>query len=217
MTPPLARFHFLRFAAARLALALLAGFAIAGSSVAQETVPLEERGYALGDIILGDENAPVTVIEYVSFTCSHCATFHTESYPDLKSQYIDTGKVNYIIREVYFDGLGLLAARLARCGGEAGYYDLADVILKTQHEWVQDPNPVDALYRTALRTGVPTSRLESCVTDREFAESLVADFQEIVEAGGVQSTPTFFIGDQRIEGARPFSEIAAAIEEELNR
>ncbi len=185
------------------------------TDTAQTETPLEERGYALGDVMLGDASAPLTVYEYVSFTCNHCAAFHANSYPSFKEQYIDTGRVNYVIRDVYFDQYSLLAGRIARCGGDSGYYVLADAILKRHGEWTRAEDPGVALSEVALKEGLPATRLRSCLEDREFAEQLVETFKGNVERDEVESTPTFLIGDQRVVGNKPFEEFAETLEAEL--
>ena len=91
----------------------------------------------MGDVVMGNEDATVTVIEYASFTCPHCASFHRDTWPQFKEAYIDTGKVRFIMREVYFDRFGLWASMTARCGGADAFYPLADVFLKKQHEWAR--------------------------------------------------------------------------------
>lgn len=182
---------------------------------ASET-PLEDRGYALGDVKLGNADAPLTVIEYASFTCGHCATFHADAYPLLKERYIDSGKVAYVIRDVYFDQYGLLAGRIARCTGDSGFHLLADAILDSQNDWIRADDPGVALYRVALREGVPPTRLRDCLEDREYALALVESFKDNADRDEIESTPTFLIGDQRLVGARSFEEIAAIIDEELD-
>ena len=184
-------------------------------SGASEGAPLEERGYALGDIVLGSDDAPVTVIEYYSPTCPHCGSFHVNTYPRLKSEYIDTGKVRFIAREVYFDQVGLLAGRIARCGGPEPYYALVDVILGSQSQWGRDSDPVDALVQTILKTGFPTARLRECLLDREYGIHLVNTAKALAEDDKIQSTPTFLVGDETVNGAVPFETIAEIIEGEL--
>ncbi len=93
----------------------------------------------MGDVVLGDDAAPVTVIEYASFTCGHCAAFHVDTWPQFRAEYIDTGKVRFILREVYFDRFGLWASMTARCGGAAAFYPMADQFLKKQHVWARAP------------------------------------------------------------------------------
>lgn len=198
------------------AIALTVVIASASWSLAQDDAkPLAERGYAIGDIVLGDDSAKLTMIEYVSFTCPHCASFHADSFPRLKADYIDTGKIRFIAREVYFDGEGLLAARIARCAGPESYYELYDTILADQEKWIRESDIGRALYRTAVRAGMPASRIKTCVDDEEFALSLVETYKTQSAADGVDSTPTFFIGDERVQGARPYEEFVEVIEAQL--
>ena len=93
-------------------------------------------GVDLEEMILGDVNAPVTIVEYASFTCPHCKDFHLQSFIKLKKEYISTGKVKFIFREVYFDRYGLWAGMVARCGGSKSYFGLVDMIFEKQSEWV---------------------------------------------------------------------------------
>ena len=147
--------------------------AVAGlGAAAAATVPalpafaqsLEEKGYVIGDVLMGDENAPVTVIEYASLTCPHCAAFHQTTWEPFKTDFIDTGKVRFIMREVYFDQFGLWGAMLARSAGEANYYRVIDMLLYRQREWYQNhvrayqqtknPRPiVDSLMQIGRLTG----------------------------------------------------------------
>lgn len=185
------------------------------ASAQPEIAPLEDRGYALEDVVLGSDDAPVTVVEYYSPTCPHCGSFHENAFPQLKSEYIDTGKVRFIAREVYFDQVGLLAGRIARCGGSEPYYKLFDVILGSLDEWGRDSNPAQALLDTVVKAGFPTARLQTCLDDREYAIHLVDRAKMHGDADEIESTPTFIIGDQTVRGAVPFEEIAAVIEEAL--
>ena len=203
------------FAASVFAASLSALTTAKAEETAAGLPPLEERGYVLGDVFLGDENAPVTIIEYLSFTCSHCATYHADSFPQVKANYIDAGKVRYIFREVYFDAVGLLAARIARCTGPQGYFTLADEILNSQYEWMRAEDIPLELVRTVLRAGVPATRLKSCLEDREFALVLVDAYKDHIARDAINSTPTFLIGGTRVEGAQPYARIATVIEEAL--
>ena len=200
-----------------LAIALLTGPALGQDSgqTDAELPPLAERGYALGDIILGDPDAPVTLFEYYSPTCSHCGNFHRDTFPQVKSEYIDTGQIRFVAREVYFDQVGVLAGRIARCAGPDSYYPLIDLVLNTQESWSRDSEPANALVDTVLRAGFPTSRLRDCLADREYGIHLVDESLAITEAEGIRSTPTFIIEGRTVNGAVPFAEIAEAIEAAL--
>ncbi len=205
-----------RTAAAALLISLLAGPAALGQDTSEDgSPPLEDRGYALEDVVLGSDDAPLTMIEYYSPTCPHCGAFHVNTFPQVKSEYIDTGKVRYIAREVYFDQVGLLAGRVARCGGPGPYYDLVDVILGSQEQWGRDSDPATALVETVLKTGFPTARLKECVLDREYGIRLVDDAMANAEIDEIQSTPTFLIGNEVVNGAVGFERIAEVIEGEL--
>jgi protein-disulfide isomerase len=138
-----------------------------------------------GDFSLGSPDAKVKIVEYASFTCSHCANFHAAVFKDLKRDYIDTGKVHFTLREVYFDRYGLWAAMVARCGGELRYFGIHDMLFDKQAEWAgaQDPAQVVAnLKAIGLSAGLEAS-----------AEALIARFEKNMAADGVQGTPTIFI------------------------
>ncbi len=171
--------------------------------------------YALGDIALGDPNAPLTVYEYASFTCPHCAAFQENTFPEFKKQYIDTGKVRYILREVYFDQYGLWASMVARCGGEQGFYPMVDAFLSTQSTWTRAPDIGNAIQQVGRRAGLPAERLQQCLSDREFAKTLLETYQKNRDADDVQSTPTFVINGETHSGDMNFEAFSALIDKSL--
>jgi protein-disulfide isomerase len=147
----------------------------------------------------GAEDAPVTVIEYGSFTCPHCADWHEESYPRLKADYIDTGKVRFVFREVYFDRPGLWASMIARCGGEMRFFGIHDLIYAEQSEWIGDGQPAtiaDNLRRLGRTAGLDDAALEACLSDEARAQALVAWFEGNMEADAIQGTPTFIVNGE---------------------
>ncbi|MEM9430056.1 MAG: DsbA family protein [Pseudomonadota bacterium] len=147
----------------------------------------------------GDPDAPVTVIEYASFTCPHCASFHAQVYPDIRANFIDTGKVRFVMREVYFDRYGLWAGMLARCGGEMRYFGIVDLIFQTQAQWTRagdDRAVIGALYGLGRQAGLTDAEMEGCLQDQEFAEALVAEYQKNSEADNVRGTPSFKINGE---------------------
>ncbi|MFD1913243.1 DsbA family protein [Halodurantibacterium flavum] len=152
------------------------------------------------DMALGDENAPVTLIEYASFTCPHCASFHATVLPELRANYIDTGKVRYVHREVYFDRYGLWAAMVARCGGEMRYFGLADRIYSTQRDWTasNDPSVVaENLRRIGRSAGMNDAQLDACLQDGDMAQAMVAVYQTNADADDVRATPTLIINGEK--------------------
>lgn len=148
------------------------------------------------DFSIGVADAKVKMVEYASFTCPHCATFHAEAFAKLKAEYIDTGKVLFTLREVYFDRYGLWAAMVARCGGDMKYFYIHDILFETQKEWAasDDPNVVVASLKKIARTaGMEDATVDACLKDTATAEAMVARFQTNMAADGVEGTPTIFI------------------------
>ena len=206
--------------------------AVLGGALALAATPalaqdaLEDRGYALGDVVLGDPDAPVTIIEYASLTCGHCANFHRNSYPQIKADYIDSGKAKMVIREIFFDQFGLWSAMIARCGGEAGYHMMIDMFLNRQRDWYQvhipaynqtkNPQPmIDDMMKIGRLAGLSNERMNACLSDQDYLERMVTDFQTYSSEDGVRSTPTFLINGERVEGAIGATEMARIIEGKL--
>jgi len=154
----------------------------------------------LGDKILGSETAPVTLVEYASMTCSHCANFHATVYPTLKSKYIDTGKVRFVFREFPLDAVATGAFMLARCAPADKYFQMIDVLFEQQKNWAFTKEPAKGLLAIAKQAGFTQQSFETCLTDNKLADSI----QEVARRGnekfGVNSTPTFFVNGQVVRG-----------------
>lgn len=150
---------------------------------------------SIEDVTLGDPGAPVTLIEYASFTCPHCARFHAEVLPAIKADYVDTGRLRYVYREVYFDRPGLWASMVARCGGGDRYFAIADMLYARQSEWTQgDPAAIAGnLRRIGLAAGLPAETLDACLSDGATAQALVANYEANAAADDVRSTPSFVL------------------------
>ena len=171
------------------------GLALPGISLAQDGA-----ARTVDPMILGDENAPVTVVEYASLTCPHCAQFHTDVFGKIKANYIETGKVRFEVRDVYFDRYGLWASMIARCGDGSRYFGITDLLFRKQAEWsrLQDPGEaIAAIYGIGRQAGLDNAMMEACVQDQKWAEALVAAFQKNMETDDVQGTPTFFINGEK--------------------
>jgi protein-disulfide isomerase len=151
------------------------------------------------EMAIGAPDAPVTVIEYASFTCPHCARFHDTVFEELKKAYVDTGKVRFVYREVYFDRYGLWASMVARCGGEMRFFGLADLIYAQQAEWAKgEPAEIAAnLRRIGKTAGLTEEQLDACFADQAKAETLVAWFRQNAETDGIESTPSFLVNGVR--------------------
>lgn len=170
---------------------------------AQETkVSAEATAEGIVDMQIGNADAPVTVIEYASYTCPHCGRFHEGPFKQLKADYIDTGKINFIYREVYFDRYGLWASAIARCAGPDKFFGLTDLIYASQSEWTRagggDPSAiVDELRKIGRLAGLGSEQIEACLQDGEKLQSLVGWYQENAEADGIDSTPSFVINGKK--------------------
>ncbi len=160
----------------------------------------------MGDYALGADDAPITVYEYASLTCNHCAAFHLQSFPEIKEKYIESGKVRWVIRAFPFDPAATAAVMLARCSGEDRYYKFLDVLFEQQPQWAFQGNPGENLEAIAKQGGFSSQAYEACIQNEEiFAH--VRDVQARgQEVHGVRSTPTFFVNGEKVEGALPFSE-----------
>lgn len=193
----------------------LAATAAAGALAALPARALAEP--VTGDIPLGDENAPVTVIEYASFTCPHCAAFHQQTWPQVKAEYVDTGKVRFILREVYFDRYGLWASMVARCGGEKAFYPLAEDFLLKHANWtrVAEEQIGQEIAKIGRLNGLSSEQLDSCLADEDYARTLIERYQENAAEHDVTSTPTFIINGEKHTGNLPFEEFAQIIDAEL--
>lgn len=184
-----------------------AGF---GAAMAQETSEIDTSNII--EMALGDKDAPVTVVEYASFTCPHCATFHNNVLPEIEKNYVATGKVRFIFREAYFDKYGLWASLMARCGGEMRYFGISDILMNDQGAWLGEGDPtkvVENLRRIGLTTGLTNEELDACFSDSDQVQALVAWYQENFTRDNMDSTPSFMINGQKYAnmGYGKFSEI----------
>jgi protein-disulfide isomerase len=180
------------------AVALVLGLAM--PAAAQEATTETAAAPALTYMAIGPEDAKVTIVEYASFTCPHCARFHADVFKDLKKDYIDTGKIRFEFREVYFDRYGLWASMMARCGGSVRFFGVSSILFETQQEWVatDDPNAVvENLKRIGRTAGMDEAALDACMADGAMAEALVAQYQENATRDEVKSTPTLFINGEQ--------------------
>ncbi|MDP0928145.1 DsbA family protein [Paracoccus onubensis] len=169
------------------------------------------------DIALGAEDAPLTIIEYASFTCGHCANFHEENWPKLKSEYVDTGKVRFIQRDVYFDAVGLWAGILARCGGDDKYYAVSDMLFDDQEKWLSGGSGDEIasnLRKIGLKAGMSEEQMTACWDDKGTAESLIKTFQDNATADEIEATPTFIIGEEKVMN-QPWDDMKKIIDDKL--
>lgn len=170
---------------------------------------------ALPDMAVGSDKAPVTIVEYASMTCPHCAAFDQVTFPELKKRYIDTGKVRFIFREFPLDNLAAAAFMLARCAAgdtDSGkYFALVDTLFRQQTQWaVQQPIP--PLMAIAKQAGFTEASFNACLANQKILDSIESVRQRAVDAFKVKSTPTFFVNGKTVEGALSIEEFAKIID-----
>lgn len=152
------------------------------------------------EMVMGDANAPVELIEYASFTCPHCASFHEAVLKPLKVDYVESGKVKVIFRDVYFDRVGLWAAMVARCGGKERFWGMTDLMMKSQKDWAGSGDPVaitGELKKIGRLAGLSDETLQSCLQDEAKAKSLVAWSEKNMKAHEISGTPTMIINGEK--------------------
>lgn len=194
----------------RTTLAALAATPLLGTkSFAQDAIEVKE-------MVLGNPDAAVTVMEYASYTCPHCASFHANTYPELKSNYIDTNKIKFIYRDVYFDRFGLWASMIARCD-DTKFFGITDMLYKKQPEWSRAgsaPDVVAEMRKIGLLAGLSNEQMDACLNNQPMAEALVARFQETTEADDVNSTPTLLVNGTKYSNMS-YTQLSDLIEQEL--
>jgi protein-disulfide isomerase len=201
------------FTMSSAALLVLGGLGpLAGPAWAQTISSLElmAKG-ALDDIPMGSETAPVTIIEYASMTCPHCAAFEAQVFPKLKEKYIDTGKVRFILREFPLDGLAAAAFLLARCAGPDKYYPMVETLFAQQAKWAVR-NPIEPLMAIAKQAGFTQQSFEACINDKDQLTKIQQVRDRAAQTFKVKATPTFFINGELHEGGMSIEELDKLIE-----
>lgn len=149
---------------------------------------------------LGDPDAPIKLTEYASFTCGHCANFHDDVFKRLKADYIDTGKVHFTYKEVYWDRYALWAGMVARCGGDMRFFGLVELIYERQREWIKAGDPADVaeeLRKIGRTAGLGDDTLDACLNDAATAQALVAWSEEQATADEIDATPSMVIDGEK--------------------
>ncbi len=169
---------------------------------------------ALPDMAIGAEKAPVTVVEYASMTCPHCAHFQEVTFPELKKRYIDTGKVRYILREFPLDTLAEAAFMLARCSGQddsGKYFSMVDTLFHQQRDWAVE-KPIPPLMRIAKQAGFTEATFNACLANQKILDAIESVRKRAVDKFKVHSTPTFFVNGTPHQGALSIEEMAKIID-----
>lgn len=158
------------------------------------------------DRSIGKADAPITIFEFFSLTCPHCADFEEHTYPLVKKDWVDTGKARIIYRDYPLDQNALKAAMVARCAPPDRYAAFVQVLFQQQMVWGVQPDPTDELKKIAALGGIPGDKFDQCIKDDALSKSIVAEEFEAQQKYGVDSTPTFFINGKKVVGALPYDD-----------
>lgn len=181
-------------------------FALGGVAKAAEAPT-----FAPDDVVLGNAEAPITIFEYASLTCPHCAEFDKETLPKVKSEWIDPGKAKLVFRDYPLDQFALKAAMVARCAPPDKFFDFIDVLFQNQANWAGAGSPdaiTQALSRIARLGGIGEDKFNSCINDKALNDRILNERLVAQQQYGVESTPTFFINGKQVVGALPYDEFA---------
>jgi protein-disulfide isomerase len=199
---------------AALTVLALAGPLPAGAQPAKPPSPsaqAEALALTPDDRILGKPDATVTIVEYASLTCPHCAHFATDVLPKLKEKWIDTGKVRLVMRDYPLDEPALRAAMIARCAPADKFYPFIDTLFGAQRQWVLSKDYKTDLARLALLGGMSKKQFEDCLANKSVEDKVLQARLTATEQVGVNSTPTFFINGNKFDGAPEFDAMDAAL------
>lgn len=187
-----------------------------GAASAQEASDVDTS--SIVEMALGSADAPITIYEYASYTCPHCAAFHQGAFKQIKKNYIDTGKVRFVFREVYFDRFGLWASLVSRCTGPEKFFGISDLIFEGQSDWSRAAGPteiIEGLRKIGLLAGIEPDVLEACFQDADKAQTLVAWYQKNAEADDISSTPSFIVNGKKVAN-QSYADFSAILDAELN-
>ena len=187
-----------------------------GAANAQTADGAEIDTSGIVEMVLGADDAKVTVMEYASFTCPHCADFHETVFGELKKNYIDTGKIKFIYRDVYFDRFGLWASMVARCE-PTKFFGISDMIYRQQKEWIAGGDPAmiaDNLRKIGKVAGLGEDQLAACLDDNDNAQALVAWFQKNATADDINSTPSLVIDGEKFSNMS-YADLSAILDKKI--
>lgn len=186
-------------------LAVAAVLALAGAASAQDAS-------AFPEMTLGAADAPVTIIEYASMSCPHCATFHADTYPELKKRYVDSGRVRFVFREFPLNAPAFQASVLARCGGPSRYFGFIDVLFRELPVWAEAADPLAELARIGRLGGVSAEAFEACLQDERLTEGILGNRLTGEQEHGVSSTPSFVVNGRLLTGVLDIAQFEGIIE-----
>lgn len=204
--------------------ALMLGLSAAGLTLTPRVLAQEGQSYKAEDLAvtgpltekaLGSEDAPVTIYEYASMSCPHCARFHNETFAQLKEEYVDTGKVRFVFREFPLNAPAYAAAMVARCAPGDRYFPVIDRYYETQDEWLRSSDLFGSLLEIAEEFGFNKTSFEACLNNQALFDGLNWLRDRGTKEFGITGTPTFFIGGEKKVGALSIDEMRESIDAKL--
>ena len=165
---------------------------------AKEILKIEEE-----EIILGDPNAPITMIEYASMSCPHCASFHLNTLPAIKEEYIDTGKVKFVFRDYPFNLPALQASMIIRCVGENVYFKYINALFGLQKKWVKSKGSAEKLFEIMNNSGMTQKEFNNCLNDKDMENKILSGQLEAQKQLNIRTTPSFIVNGKKLEGNKP--------------
>jgi len=212
-------FTFALSTTALVAAAGLSPFGLIRSAAAQDVNAAElAKPVPLGDVVLGDPNSPVTLIEYASMTCPHCAEFQATVFPKLKADYIDTNKIRYIFREFPLDIKAAAGSMLARCIGKDDpkkYHAVVDLLFATQNTWAAASDTSEQLKKLSKQTGMSDEAFNACLSNQSMLDAIKQGQDQAYEKFKVDSTPTFFVNGTKLKGGASYEDFKKLIDPNL--
>ncbi len=167
---------------------------------------------AMAEKSMGRADAPVTMIEYASLTCSHCAAFHNETLPEIKKNYIDTGKVRLVYHDFPLGQLAMAAAMVARCSGEKNFFPMIGALFSSQKSWAHSNTPLEALAGIARLSGMSEDDVDDCIDNEQLFGALKSRADQDGKRLGIQSTPTFFVEGTKVPGNLPYKDFKEVLD-----
>lgn len=203
-----------RFILSLAFIAILAAPQVVSAPVRAAIVSVEE---AKAEMVLGNADAPVSIIEYSSLGCPHCAAFHRDTLPQIKKEYIDTGKVRLVYRDFPLGTPALAASMIARCAGPKKFFGFIEILFRSQPQWSRSQNPMQALTKVARFGGLSEDDVQACLK----RQTLLDFIREVARVGqnthNVNTTPFFIIGDKTVSGAQPFDAFKKVLDKALSK
>jgi len=203
---------------------LIMGFGFAGiggvaaaDNATPAAAPKTGANAVYREMIWGDAKAKVTVVEFASLTCPHCARFQQTVFPEIKKNYIDTGKIRFVFKDFPFDDLAMAGAVLARCAPGDRAHKLLELMFKNQNDWIRAQKPLEPLRGYAQLAGMSSADVDGCLKNTGLLQSIKDEQQKAQNLYQIQATPTFYVGNEKVEGERTYEEFAKVIDKQLSK